>query len=346
MDYSKQIKLLENAINKSIELKSDYVVLMVNTLFDENINMLSASVSEQISVSDLSYKDLLQIETNFRMSCEYYRFYHSAAEFLGSILLGELDVEKKLLLYATTHIDKTNNGRSVLPLIANKQNVISLTGDTYALTITKNKHDYFRILEGIVPIPVTYKYEENKEYLLKYPAIVKPTLECCAKGVTLVSNFNELVKECEKLTNNLNQNIIIQEFIDGIEINVPILKMNEEYLPLPPTVIAPNNNCDILTEKIIKEKNYHYIEPKDQGYPLTSDIIKLVHKYSILISKQLNLGGLSRIDFRLDKKGEAYVFDIASIPYLTQSDACCLSIKHLFPENPLALYQALIGSVL
>ncbi|WP_062324881.1 ATP-grasp domain-containing protein [Holzapfeliella floricola] len=247
----------------------------------KNINLTSNSVLEQLSVSDLSSANLLEIETSFRLSSKYYRFYHSSAEFLGSLLLGELDSNKKLLLYSTTHLDSSATGRSIIPLIATKKNIISLTSSPYSLAITKNKFDYFKLLDGIVPIPRTIFLEEDIMSIDSYPVIVKPTLECCAKNVNLIHDKDSLIKQYKIINSELKQPVIVQEYVEGLEINVPILRYdNNKYLPLPPTIIVPNSNSQILTEDIIKNGEYHYILPNSEEYPLNYETIRQLQDYS------------------------------------------------------------------
>ncbi|MBO0430547.1 ATP-grasp domain-containing protein [Vagococcus fluvialis] len=348
MDYKKEKDIIKKLIKKAETERENFVILLVNTLYENNINFKSSSLLEQLSVSDLSSKDLLEIETGFRLSCNHYRFFHSSAEFLGALLLGELDTEKKLLIYATSHIDSSVIGRSILPLLASKNNMVNLTSSPYSLAISKNKFDYYKILDGLVPLPKTLILSENKKYLGDFPVIIKPSLECCAKNVNLAYCEEDVIKFCKSITSELQQNVIIQEYIDGIEINVPILKYEENnYLPLPATIIVPNSPEIFLNEQTIKNGDYHYIVPGTQEYPLDEKMINKINNYAITIAKRLNLGGLSRIDFRLDlTKGIPLAFDIASLPYLTKYDACFRSVNYLFPEDEEAIYKMLIGSCL
>ncbi|MTD42083.1 ATP-grasp domain-containing protein [Erwinia sp. CPCC 100877] len=348
MDYSKQKYQIQELILKSKAEIQNYVVLLVNNQQQESVNILSENYLEQISVSDLSSANLLDIENGFRIASEHYRFYHSSAEFIGSLLLNELPSDKQLLIYTTTHIDNSVSGRSFLPLLANKHNCISLSGNPYTLAITKNKKDYFKLLVDEVPIPTTYENKDLKKITQNdFPLIVKPSLECCAKNVSIVYSKKELEQATIEITKELQQPVVIQKYIPGIEINVPILYTHGEYIPMPPTIIfSEDPEQSILTEETIKKQTYSYQVPSEEDYPLRDKQIEELHNFAVVIAKRLNLEGLSRIDFRMNKDGIPIVFDIASIPYLTPYDACHRSFAHLFPNDNAAMFKAIIGAVL
>ncbi len=79
----------------------------------------------------------------------------------------------------------------------------------------------------------------SRVYNLSYPLIAKPSREDASLGISpesVVGSWNALVRRVEFLKQNYRQPVLIEEFIDGREINVTILGA-ERLTVLPPAEI-------------------------------------------------------------------------------------------------------------
>ncbi|MEJ1594639.1 hypothetical protein SMA75_26580, partial [Escherichia coli] len=73
-----------------------------------------------------------------------------------------------------------------------------------------------------------------------------PALECAAVGVKKIKNNDIQIRdEVFRMRNLYNQNIIIQEYIDGYEVSVPVINKGNKYISLPPVWVTFEG--DILT---------------------------------------------------------------------------------------------------
>ena len=110
------------------------------------------------------------------------------------------------------------------------------------------------------------------------------------------------------------QEYIVQEYIEGAECEVPILKIGTSLMIFSPVGIELGKNA-ILDEQISAEYNYNFYSLSDTQLPYTIDKIISSAKEAFLL---LQMNTYGRIDFRIDKKGEPYIMDISTTPYTTK----------------------------
>ncbi|MGN7412510.1 ATP-grasp domain-containing protein [Paenibacillus sp. SAF-068] len=282
-----------------------------------------------------------EINRGFKNSSEKYIFYNNPSTFVGDIILNNLPTSKfhKILLYSTAQIGIDINRRSFIPNFSSLHNIHNLSCDGYTLALLQNKMHYYDIAKNYVNVPKTtvftnqnfeiFERMENKRY------IVKPSYECSAKGVTLVKDKNNLKEVVINLYNQFQQPILIQEYIAGIEVEVPVLIKNMRPVPLLPVKIKKEKS--FLSEDEVDSNKY--------GFELIKDA-KLINKLQTSVKKlmlALQADGLCRVDFIVDEKGEPWLFDIAALPLISSHSSCYTVFRELFPNDPYALYKALIG---
>ena len=146
------------------------------------------------------------------------------------------------------------------------------------------------------------------------------------------------------LAEQFHQSVIVQEFIEGYEIEYPYIKADAIHGTFP-VVISLDDNIkmgkDILTYNLRKNRKYHFSD-----FRLINQAV--AEKLSICSEKvisSLNLEGLCRIDFRIRNDFEYFVTDIATNPGYTEIS----SVKFAFSIlgfNYEQLISILIGAVI
>lgn len=146
---------------------------------------------------------------------------------------------------------------------------------------------------------------------LKYPVFVKPLDGGSSLGITKVNMKEDLTMAIDR-AEKYGGKVIIEEFIDGVEVGVAILKKDNQII------------CGEMDEVII-EKGFFDFEEK---YTLkTSKIIipaqidqktknKIVNAGKRIFEKMV-CKGFARIDFFVDKNNEIYFNEINTIPGFT-----------------------------
>jgi len=142
-----------------------------------------------------------------------------------------------------------------------------------------------------------------------YPIIVKPKSEGSTIGVNIVQKKDQLkhaVKEAIKYDNK----ILVEEYIKGRELTVSII--GREPVALPIIEIKPKSGFYDYKSKYTKNMT-QYIVPAE----LEKKIADRISEMALKCHKVVGCSGISRVDFMLDDNGNAYVFELNTMPGMT-----------------------------
>lgn len=161
---------------------------------------------------------------------------------------------------------------------------------------------------------------------IPYPLIVKPKNEAVSMGIEVVNNFEELQKAAKVILEDFNQSVLVEQYIEGREINVGLLGNNPpEALP-PCEIVFGKGGPAIYTIEDKKGKSGRTIDwicPAPIGEKLT--------KESQRISKEafsaLGCYDAARVDIRLDKKGRLFILEVNSLPSLGEHGSYTIAAK-------------------
>ncbi len=150
------------------------------------------------------------------------------------------------------------------------------------------------------------------EKVLAYPCFVKPSNSGSSVGVSKAHDRKELVDSLNSAS-KYDRRILVEEFIDGREIECAILGNDE---PEASTVgeIVPCNEFYDYTAKYNSGDESKVIIPAD----LPQKTIEEIRYYAVKAFKALDCSGLSRIDFFVHKDtGKIYINEINTLPGFT-----------------------------
>jgi len=153
---------------------------------------------------------------------------------------------------------------------------------------------------------------------LKFPVVVKPSREGSSVGISIVPTPNELRKGLEEAA-KYDHYILIEEFIDGHEVSVPILKGKA----LTPIEIVPKQGFYDYKNKYTKGNTDYYLPPR---FPEES-----VAKLKAITEKVFTacrLRAYARIDYRVDRALNPYVMEVNTLPGCTQTSLLPKAAAH------------------
>lgn len=201
---------------------------------------------------------------------------------------------------------------------------------TLGLCLDKAKTKIILSHHGI-PTP---RFEVFKERLngyrkinLNFPLIVKPVREDASAGVdekSVVYTIGELEERVEYILNFFRQPALVEEFIDGREINVAILGNN-------PPVVLPISEIDFSQlpahlQKIVSYQakwvpNTDYYEKTIPICPasLEPELERKVKEIALACYKITGCRDYARVDMRIDKNGNPYVLEVNPNPDLARN---------------------------
>jgi D-alanine-D-alanine ligase len=152
------------------------------------------------------------------------------------------------------------------------------------------------------------------EDLNKYPYIVKPASEGSGMGVSdqsVVHIHCDLLERVQKILYEYKQPVIVQEYVEGLELTVGVLGENEIEVLAPIEIKLLNSIVYGFEQKENSSKQATYTTIKDDF------VVKKVREASKKIYSTLSCRDAARIDFRYDPKSrELYFIEINPLPHL------------------------------
>ena len=168
-----------------------------------------------------------------------------------------------------------------------------------------------------VPSWICLREEEEEFSWDNYPAVVKPADQGSSVGLFVVKDQKE-AKEAIKKCFKISKKVMVEEYIEGKDITVGILKGS----PLPPIEIRPMKGVYDYESKYTKGMTeYLFLEDKD--------LTQKLQEIALLAHKSLELKDLSRVDFRVDKDGTPYLLEVNTIPGLTELSLFPMACKRV-----------------
>lgn len=136
--------------------------------------------------------------------------------------------------------------------------------------------------------------------------------------------------------------MIAQEFIEGKELELPIIIAGEDVLPLHLVGLEINGKKDlgdtILTYEFSEKGSYTYY-----NFDITDvDAINLYAQAKQII-KILNLKDYCRLEFRINRQGKFFLIDISTTPYLTSHSSFAFAFQQngVSPEH---MHACVVGA--
>jgi D-alanine-D-alanine ligase len=179
--------------------------------------------------------------------------------------------------------------------------------------------------------PVRISIDEN----MNFPLIVKPSHEDASIGIetsSVVSNLSELRKRIRFVIERYDQSALVEEFIDGRELNVAILGNRKP-------VVLPISEIDMSTlppqYRRIITYNAKWMKGTDEyehtkgicPAPLPQSLENKIKEMALQAFNMLNCRDYTRVDFRLSKDNKPYLLEVNPNPDISDDAGFARSAK-------------------
>jgi len=146
------------------------------------------------------------------------------------------------------------------------------------------------------------------------PCFVKPANLGSSVGVSKATDKRSFAKAVD-LAARYDRKIIVEELVDGREIECAVMGNDEPQASLPGEYVIHEESARFLdyTEKYSSTGNVEFIVPAR----ISKSVIKKIQSMAAKAYKAIDASGLSRVDFFLKKDGELLVNEINTLPGLT-----------------------------
>lgn len=337
--------MLTNELSKSIDSALTFVserqpklaILLIIHLQSEKV----AGDYDGFSVVTSYYSDIefQEILLAFNSIAAYVDISFGEKEFIKKVQNGSFDHlnDYTKVAYAQTAGGMARSRSALIPAFCDLYNIAYCCNDIFTAALLDNKLAANKVLANLgIKLPDTYVYFYKTGWMGKEPPancklISKPAYECASIGVTSQS-VSVLDKDhlnfIHSLSIKFNQPILVQQFIEGYEIEVPIIELDEAVV-LGVSGISLNGNKDLgntfLSYDTIFDDGFDLYDFKNI-YPAVAQ--KVVDD-TIRAYIQLQLKGPVRLDYRVTSDGVHYLMDYNNSPHLGMQHSFAFTMKQL-----------------
>ena len=159
------------------------------------------------------------------------------------------------------------------------------------------------------------------------PLFVKPAGNGSSYGITRVTEREQLAGAIA-YAGSKNDDVLVEQCIEGIEITVPVLG-NDEPEALPIVEIVTGSDFYDLKVKYEPGELHHVIPAR-----LDQDVYARAQELAVRAHKALGCRGVSRSDFIVTSDGTPYILETNTIPGMTETSLLPDSARHAGMEFP------------
>jgi D-alanine-D-alanine ligase len=217
---------------------------------------------------------------------------------------------------------------------------IPFTGSSsLALGLSQDKGKTKSILahQGI-PTPAYCVWQPGKDRLLaglRFPLIIKPLREDASLGIdndAFIPDEKTLKQQVQKIYHGYGQPVLVEEYIDGRELNVSILG-NEKAKVLPISEIDFSSMppglpriCSYAAKWVENSREFSSTIPRCPA-SLPPPVKKRVKEVSLEAYRAMDCRDYARVDIRLSPEGVPYVLEINANPDISLDAGMTRSAK-------------------
>lgn len=143
---------------------------------------------------------------------------------------------------------------------------------------------------------------------ISFPVYVKPVNEGSSIGITRVDHF-DLLQPAIDQARVYDKCVIVEQAIDGKEYTYSFISGQTEF---PLICIEPKTEFYNYEAKYLRDDTGYIVDPK-----LAESHRRCYMKQARIACEILSLSGWGRIDFMVDKKGNAWFIEVNSVPGMT-----------------------------
>ena len=150
---------------------------------------------------------------------------------------------------------------------------------------------------------------------LAYPLIVKPKNEAVSYGIEVVHDEESLRRAANVIFESFAQPVLVEQYIEGREINVGLLGNNPPEA-LPPVELSfGEGGPKIYTLDDKKGVSGREVTPVCPA-PIDEAMTSTAQELAVKAFSALGCFDCARVDFRVDNEGNLFILEINSLPSL------------------------------
>lgn len=249
--------------------------------------------------------------------------------------VNEIENLKADLIFNQAYgVGNTPNSESIVAALLEKHH-LSFTGSSEkAMVLSNNKLATKQLLQKHhIPTPKQYTQVEKTNF----PAIVKLNETHCSIGLnqkSVVEDFRELQMQITSLSQKYADQIFVEEFIPGRELNVCVIGNGEDIKVLPVSEIIFSKKyknkfkiIDFAAKWVENSEEYQSTLEAVCPAILEPNGLSLIEEYAIASYKLIGCRDYARVDMRLNQDGKPFVLEVNTNPGIGPDDGAIRSAK-------------------
>lgn len=157
---------------------------------------------------------------------------------------------------------------------------------------------------------------DERTHRLDFPLIVKPRGEAASFGLKIVHDERALREAVDITLNEYKQTVLVEEFIQGREINVGILGNDPpEAFPVL-ELLLDGGEHQVYSHEAKFARSHRKKAKKVCPADLPQETAAYIQKLAVQAFQALNVYDFARVDFRLDKFNQPHILEVNSMASL------------------------------
>lgn len=278
-----------------------------------------------------SRKEFAEIASALFYVFGFAKVFYSEFEFIEYVI-KEKPSSAKSYVYNFSRDGTLEGKKSLIPSFCDLCGLRYTGSNAFTISLLRNKWFFSQILSNFeIPIPeailCTKDNLRNAECFLGSTVLIKNVCESASQGLLKENRIvieQNYLKKIEKIINRMcAKEILLQQYIDGLECEVLVIQFENKYYALEPIeiVIKGSSFLDSNTSNLY---NYSFQILADK---LNKKTIEYIKNLALKAADVLKIKDYARFDFRI-KEYQPYLIDIAGTPYTIKHS----SIAYLFEE--------------
>lgn len=299
--------------------------------FDVSTEFLSSEEVNQLK--DMAYSTKMNFEIFF-----------DELDFIRKILKIDTKSYSKIVVYNSAQSGTGPGRKTLIPSFCKYLNILCTGSGAHAVSLCRDKLATNALLSmNNIPAPKSFLFDDKLVLDDIKTYIAKPLYESSSIGISDKNIFSG--KDIPRtylntLSNDLDQPILIQEFICGYEIELPILSKNEEFFCFDPVCLYLDESKKSMDNRILNYDLIYNDSYKFCDLPINYNC-KNLKKTAQKVVQLLGLNGLCRVDFRIDTSGKFFVTDVSTNPHFVSHS----SVNYAFSKlklTPSDIFKSII----
>lgn len=326
----------EQIISSFEKNKNEYLIFIIanvaDTIQDSESFIRHSDFSEFFTKAEFS-----SIASAITETFGYVRIFYSELEFIQYILNNHEEINReRTIIYNFTRDGIAEGKKSLVPAFCDLFGLNYIGSNAFVVSLLRNKFVFSKFLESMkIPVPNSVIFDAKSfadfsVFKEGEPLLAKNIYESASIGMSIENIVYDWKLEniCSKLNaicaRLSTRQILIQNYINGIECETFVINMKGTYFAFPPIALSIHG-ATILTSKISDLNDYSFIPLSNLCSMQTCANLR---KDSEKAAKLLNIKNYARFDYRVMSNGDHYLIDIAGSPYLTRHS----SIAYMFTQ--------------